>query len=230
MRTLHLTALSLLALSASALAWAPKLDAQNVKPIIDSAYDRLPDPISTLLSVDLSVKDGKFPDGSAVKAFRGDMCLATWLTSPTDYARNGSRPVNLTLTGQADEVFVLAQQARDTFSNLSVENALKPRDGMLPEGHLRAYLKITGLGSEKQRNAYDVVVRAADGKLTKAYRRAFVSDWQKDEAGRWTGSMVYYFDAAKAGVTATSKLDVLIRTEADSDCVYQITADLAKFN
>lgn len=268
--------------SGAALAWAPRLDERSAKAVIDTAYNRASQPVRTLLSVDLSLKDGAFAAGpNAVRVFDGDAaCLTNWTQNPTAYAQNGSRPNNITITGQADELFLQAQQARDTFKNLTVPEALaryqtpnaasgagstpssptqatsSPTNGasagatagtagaatgaqpqqqpqqasnVLPEGHLRVYVGMTGLESERLRDAYNVALRTADGKLVQPYRRAFTNDWKQTEGGRFGGTMVYYFDAAKAGVTANAKLDVLLRTEADTNCAYAVPVDLGTF-
>ncbi|AFZ69210.1 hypothetical protein [Deinococcus peraridilitoris] len=220
--------------SGGALAWAPKLDNQSAKAVLDTAYNRTTQPVSTVLNIDLSVKEGAFATKDAVRVFDGDPgCLTSWAQDPSAYAQHGSRPTSVTLTGQADELFLQAQQARDSFKNLTVQDALKPREGGLPEGHLRVYVGMAGLENEKLRDAYNVALRTPDGKIVQPYRRAFTSDWKQagegSARGRWSGSMVYYFDAAKAGLNATSKADVLIRTEADNDCAFAVGIDLAKF-
>lgn len=216
-----------LALAGTALAWVPKLDEPTAKTVIDAAYDRLSTPLSTLLNLDLGVKDGKFAAGDVVKAFDGgDTCVAAWLAKPQDYAQ-GSRPTSITLTGQADEVFLAAQTARDEFRNLTAADALKA-PLRIPEGQLRAEIQIAGLADAKQRNAYNVALRV-DGKIVRPVRSVYVDNWKQAEGGRWTGTMVYYFDALKAGVKPQGKLEMLLRTEADSNCAYAVTADLAKF-
>jgi|GEM_PF-197401 len=223
---------SFLSLTGAALAWVPKLDEPTTKAVIDTAYDRALEPVRTFLTLDLSVKDGRFAAGDGVVQPYGagnDACVQAWLQDPAAYARAGSRPVSVTLTGQADEVFLQAQRARDEFRNLSVQEALAPREGRLPDGHLRVYVQIAGLAAEKLRDAYMLALRGPDGKLTQPYRRAFTNDWQRTEAGHWTGSMVYYFDAAKAGIDPNGKLALLLRTEADTNCAYQFTADLGTF-
>ncbi|MBB6098724.1 hypothetical protein HNR42_002159 [Deinobacterium chartae] len=211
-----------------AFAWVPKLDQTSAKEVIDSAYNRR-DPLPTLLTLDLTVENGAFKTPGAVSVFDGDKtaCLANWTNAPTDFATYGSRPVAVTLTGQADDLFLQAQEARNAFKNLSVKDALASGEGRLPDGHLRVYVRMQGLQAERLRDAYNVAMRAADGKVTAPYRRAFVQDW-KQEGGRWSGTMVYYFDALKAGIKPNGKLDLLLRTEADTDCAYQITADLTK--
>lgn len=229
MRHLKPLSLTALALTTSALAWVPKLDEQTAKTVIDGAYDRIASPKPTLLALDLSVKDGKFASPEAVKTFSGgDSCLTNWLASPTDFAQYGSRPQGVTLTGQADEVFLAAQSARDEFKNLSAKEALA-KAGRLPDGNLRVYVSMAGLPSEKARDAYNVALRGADGKPVQPYRKGFTNDW-KQAGGTWGGTMVYYFDALKAGLKPDGKLTLLMRTEADSDCAYEVTADLSKFN
>ena len=229
--TLPTALLAVSLLSGPALAWVPALDESSAKTVIDGAYNRSATPVNTLLSLDLSVKDGQFAAGDgAVKAFDGgDACVSDWKQNPTDYAKFGSRPTNVTLTGQADELFLQAQQARDQFKNLTVKDALAPSDTRLPAGNLRVYVQMQGLGDQKLRDAYNVAIRTADGKIVQPLKRAFTSDWKQGEGGLWGGTMVYYFDAAGAGVKPNGKLDVLLRTEADSNCAYQVQADLSKF-
>lgn len=228
---LPLALLAATLLSGPALAWVPALDASSAKTVIDSAYNRAATPVNTFLSVDLVVKNGQFAAGEgAVKVFDGgDACLSNWKQNPTDYAKYGSRPSNVTLTGQADELFLQAQQARDQFKNLTVQDALKPDANRLPAGNLRVYVQMQGLSDQKLRDAYNVAIRTADGKIVQPTRRAFTNDWKQGDGGLWSGTMVYYFDAAGAGVKPDGQLDVLLRTEADSNCAYQVQADLSKF-
>ncbi|WP_027481764.1 hypothetical protein [Deinococcus pimensis] len=247
-RTSRRLAVVLLAsLSPGALAWVPKLDETAARAVVDSAYDRRDDPVRTLLSLDLTVTDGAFAadlaplegssdtttsgdPGRTVRAFEGgDACVSNWLASPDDFATYGSRPVSVTLTGQADEAFLLAQQGRDEFRNVTARDVLAKRDGALPDGHLRVYVAMRGLESEKQRDAYTVAIRAGQGQVARPYRRGFTNDWKQDASGRWSGTMVYYFDALKAGAKPDGTLDVLLRTEADTDCAFSVTADLSKF-
>ncbi len=242
-----------LVVSTPALAWVPKLDDSTAKVVLDSAYNRAANPTPTLLTVDLNVKDGQFASGAgAVTAFEGgSQCISDWTANPSDYSQ-GSRPVSVTLTGQADALFLKAQQARDAFKNLSVKDALTPDKNALPDGDLKVYVQMAGLQSDKQRDAYDVALRTAsagggqasdaaatDGasasgdqgaKIVRPYKRAYTNDWKQGKDGLWGGTMVYYFNATKNGVQPNSKVDILMRTEADTDCAYSVTADLSKFN
>lgn len=224
------TMLALLPLAlSSAHAWVPKLEEQSAKTVIDSAYGRRA-AAPTYLMLDLSVKDGKFaaPEGT-VKAFDGgDQCLTDWLAKPTDYAQ-GSRPTSITLSGQADQLLFAAQDARDNFKNLTVADALAKTDGRLPDGQLRVDIAVSGLSDLVQRDAYNVALKAPDGKRLKPTRKTFVNDW-KDVGGKQVGTLVYYFEPLKAGLNANDKVDLLLRTEADSNCAYAFTLDLSTFN
>lgn len=224
-----LTTTLLLALTAApALAWVPKLDETTAKAVIDGAYDRR-DPLPTFLTLDLSVKDGKFATPDAVRAVDGgDACLSTWLSNPADYATNGSRPAAFTFSGQADQLFFQAQDARNNFKNLSVKDALAPADNRLQDGLIRVEASLQGLPTERARNAYQLRLKGKDGKLIAPVRANYVSDW-KQTGDTWGGTMVYYFDATKAGLAPNSKAEFLLRTEADSNCAYSLTADLGKF-
>ncbi|PYE56524.1 hypothetical protein [Deinococcus yavapaiensis] len=220
--------LSLALLSSTAFAWVPKLDDKTAKTVVDSAYDRLDDPVNTLLTVDLGVKDGKFASDGAVRALTGgESCVQNWLANPSDFAKFGSRPTTIVMTGQADDVFLAAQSARDEFRNFTSKDALT-LPNRLADGQLRVYVTMSGLASQRQRDAYNVALRLPDGKIVRAARRAFTNDW-KQTGDRWGGTMLYTFDALGAGVNPTGKLDLVIKTEADSDCAFVVTADLSKF-
>lgn len=266
----NMTGLLLLALvSAPALAWVPTLDQNTAKNVLDAAYNRGPQ-VNTLLTVDLAVKDGQFASGpDSVSAFEGGaQCVADWLASPSDYSA-GSRPLSVTLTGQADQLFLQAQQARDQFRNISTVEAVKNFDNglwpdpitassqttttqsgntttstttttvsnphdkgtpLLASGQLKVYVQMNGLASDQQRDAYDVALKAPDGKIVRPFKRAYTNDWKQGAGGLWGGTMVYYFDAIKNGVPPNGKVDVLIRTEADTNCAYAVPVDLGKFN
>lgn len=272
MRTSALLALTLL-LSAPALAWVPKLEETTAKNVIDGAYGRR-DPVPTFLTLDLNVKDGQFVSGQgAVKAFDGgEKCVADWLAAPNDFAA-GSRPAAITVSGQADQLYFQAVDARDNFKVLDSKNALAAfESGFLPDaaneygalkvvaktettqagttttstttvtstpappkqtpampaGQLRVDLNVRGLPTEKARDAYLVRMKAPDGKLVAPVRRSFVNDF-KQEAGTWSGTLVYYFEPLKAGIGASDKAELLIRTEADTNCAYSVTLDLGSF-
>lgn len=112
-------------LSAPALAWVPKLEETTAKNVIDGAYGRR-DAVTTFMTLDLSVRDGKFAAGDGlVKAFDGgDACVADWIAKPGDYDK-GSLINTITVSGQADQLYFAAQDARDSFKNLTVADALK---------------------------------------------------------------------------------------------------------
>lgn len=229
MRNLAFVSLAAL-LSAPALAWVPKLEETTAKNVIDGAYGRR-DPVPTYQTIDLTVKDGQFVSGAgAVRAFDGgEKCVADWLAAPTDFSR-GSRPLSVTASGQADQLYFQAVEARDNFKNLSVAEALGAdlAGKRLADGLLRVDVQVRGLPTQKARDAYLVRLRGADGKLLAPARRSFVNDW-KQEGGTWTGTLVYYFEPLKAGLGASDKAELLLRTEADTNCAYSVTLDLGSF-
>ena len=225
--TLSLAAL----LAAPAHAWVPKLEETTARNVIDGAYGRR-DPVPTYLITSLKVRDGQFEAGEgAVTAFDGGpACVADWLAAPQDYAK-GSRPVALTVSGQADQLFFQAQDARDNFRNLSVKDALGEEFAAkrLPDGQLRIDITVQGLPSEKARAAYLVRLKGADGKLVAPVKGTYVNDW-KQEGGTWSGTLVYYFEPLKAGLGASDTVSLLLRTEADTNCAYAIPVNLGQFN
>lgn len=275
MRKPALLALSVL-LSAPAFAWVPKLEETTAKNVIDGAYGRR-DPVPTFQSLDLSVRDGKFAAGDGtVKAFDGgEKCVADWLARPTDFS-GGSRPAAVTVSGQADQLYFQAVDARDNFRNLGVKDALNAfgagflpsqandygvkvlaatspvaqtsqsgtaatalatattappapvQTPALPEGQLRVDLNVRGLPTQKARDAYLVRLRGKDGKMVAPTRRSFVNDFKQD-AGTWSGTLVYYFEPLKAGIGASDKVELLLRTEADTNCAYSVGLDLSSF-
>lgn len=230
MRKLLLLSLTAL-LSAPALAWVPKLEDTTAKNVIDGAYGRR-DPVTTYQTLDLGVKDGKFAAGDGVvRAFDGgDACVADWLAAPTDYGK-GSRLGSVTLSGQADQLYFQAVDARDSFKNLSVKDALGAdyAGKRLADGELRVDINVRGLPSEKARDAYLVRLKAPDGKMVAPSRRSYVSDF-KQEGGTWSGTLVYYFRPLEAGLGASDKVEMLVRTEADTSCAYSVSLNLGNFN
>lgn len=228
---LPLTLLPLtLLLSAPALAWVPQLEQTTARNVIDSAYARR-DPVRTFLSVDLDVKEGQFVAGKdAVKVFDGEAaCVTDWLAAPQNFSKS-SRPVAVTVSGQADQLAYQATEARDRFRNLSVADALggELSRARLPDGQLRVDVSVRGLPSEKARGAYLARLKGPEGKLIAPVRSSYVNDF-KEEAGRWSGTLVYYFAPLKAGLGASDKVDLLLRTEADTSCAYSVTLDLGSF-
>ncbi|GAA5512644.1 hypothetical protein Dcar01_01362 [Deinococcus carri] len=217
-------------LSAPALAWVPKLEETTAKNVIDGAYGRR-DPVPTYQTLDLTVKDGKFAAGDgAVKVFDGgDKCLADWIAAPTDF-KGGSRPASVTVSGQADQLYFQAQDARDNFRNLSAEGALGTdlAGKRLADGLLRVDVNVRGLPTEKARDAYLVRLKAPDGKMLAPTRKSYVSDFKQD-GGTWSGTLVYYFEPLKSGIGASDKVDLLLRTEADTNCAYSVGLDLGSF-
>ena len=258
--------LGLLTLSAPAHAWVPKLEETTAKNVIDGAYARR-DPVVTFLTVDLNVKDGAFVSGpAAVTAFDGgDTCISDWLAAP-QASGTGSRPLTITLSGQADELAFQAQDARNKFQNLSVKDALGPdlSKARLADGELRVDIAVRGLPSLQARGAYLVRLKGPDGTLVAPVRSSYVNDWKPEAAGTATtpaatspatttpaattpastgtpstatpaaqgpfaGTLVYYFQPLKAGIGASDKTDLLLRTEADTSCAYSIPLNLGAF-
>lgn len=261
--------------SSPAGAWVPKLEETTAKNVIDGAYGRR-DPLPTFLALDLNVKDGQFAAGKdAVKVFDGgEACLSDWLAAPLEFGK-GSRPVTVTVSGQADQLYFQAQAARDGFRNLSVADALggELTKLRLADGELRVDVAVRGLPSEKARGAYLVRMRGPDGKLIAPVRSSYVNDWKPTSgaapaatsgtaatvtapattsnaastapaaqgtaapalpapaplSGPIDGTLVYYFEPLKAGLGASDRTELLLRTEADTNCAYSLPIDLSKF-
>ena len=218
-------------LSAPALAWVPKLEETTARNVIDGAYGRRDAP-ATFMTLDLNVKDGKFVAGDGlVKAFDGgDACVADWIARPTDYTK-GSRINTITVSGQADQLYFQAQDARDNFKNLTVADALGAElaGKRIADGELRVDVNVRGLPSEKARDAYMVRLKGPDNKMIAPARKSFVNDFKQD-AGTWTGTLVYYFKPLEVGIGVSDKAEFLLRNEnGDSNCAYSITFDLSKF-
>lgn len=266
---LSVALLGVLALSAPALAWVPKLEDTTAKNVIDGVYARR-DAVTTFLTVDLNVKDGAFVSGpTAVTAFDGGTtCVSDWLTAPQD-PKQGSRPLTITLSGQADELAFQAQQARNNFQNLSVQDALAAdlSKGRLADGELRVDIAVSGLPSLQARGAYQVRMKRSDGTLVVPTRTSFVDDWKpmasmtpsqpstatantnvttttsgqttttnatttvtvNPSQGPYSGTLVYYFQPLKAGIGASDRTELLLRTEADTACAYSVPVDLGAF-
>ncbi|WP_425147889.1 hypothetical protein [Deinococcus sp.] len=228
MRSTLLIALTVLT-AAPALAWIPKLDDTTARTVIDGAYGRQDAP-PTYLNADLTVQDGKFKSGNVVKAFDGgDTCVSGWLSAPAAYDKSGSRPTGLTLSGQADQLAFQAANARDNFKSLTPDDALKDAASRMPDGQIRLDLTVAGLKDQKQRSAYLVRLKGPDGKLLAPVKTSYVNDWKADAGGRFGGTLVYYFEPTKAGINANDKVDILIRTEASSNCAYAVGFDLGQF-
>lgn len=218
-------------LSAPAFAWVPKLEETTAKNVIDGAYGRR-DLVPTYQTVNLKVENGQFVSGpESVKVFDGGaQCVTDWLAAPANFAQ-GSRPVSVTASGQADQLYFQAVTARDAFKNLSAADALGAElaQARQADGELRIDIAVQGLPSEKARDAYLVRLRAADGKMVAPARRSYVNDFAADAAGKWSGTLVYYFRPLDSGVGASDKVDLLLRTEADSNCAYSVGLNLASF-
>jgi hypothetical protein len=135
----------------------------------------------------------------------------------------------LTLSGQADQLSFQAGTARDSFKNLTAADALKDSASRLPDGQIRLDLVVAGLADLKQRAAYLVRLKGPDGKLLAPVKSSYVNDWKADSGGRFGGTLVYYFEPTKAGINANDKIDILVRTEAESNCAYAVNFDLGQF-
>ncbi|MFC4426899.1 hypothetical protein [Deinococcus navajonensis] len=222
--------LTLTFFSAPAQAWVPALDEPAARMVIDGVYGRR-DAVATYLTVDLNVKAGQFVAGKeAVRVFDGgEGCLTDWLMAPLDFTR-GSRPATVTVSGQADQLAYQAAEARDRFRNLSAAEALGPElaTARLSAGQLRVDINVRGLPSERARGAYQVRLKGTDGKLIAPRRASYVNDF-KEEAGSWSGTLVYYFEPLGAGLKATDRTELLLRTEADTACAYSVPLDLGSF-
>lgn len=213
-------------LAAPAAAWTLNLTEADARRVIDGVYSRGP-AVNTLLTVDLTVEDGEFAAGEdAVSLFDGpENCLTDWRGAPGDFTA-GSRPTAVVVTGQADEVFLAAEAARAAFRNLQPAAALA-QEGRLPAGHLRVYVTMQGLERAELRDAYLAALQVGD-ELVQPVRRAFTNDWREVQ-GRFGGSMVYTFDLSGAGLRGNETVGLLLRTEADNDCAYAISLNLADF-
>lgn len=224
--------LALTLLLAPALAWSPSPDNTTAQQIVDSAYSRV-NPVATVLSLPLKPTAGSFPQGSDVSVLFGEpSCLLSWKQNPNDFVKNGSRPISITLAGQAYQINLVAQAARNAFRNISGKDALAQAQQRLPMGHLQVYIQMEGLAQDTQRGAYNVGIALSPDNIVRPYRTAFLEDWKRSDAtaaARWSGTMLYYFDLSKASFDPKSKIGILVQTEADADCTYSITADLSKF-
>jgi hypothetical protein len=219
--------------TAPTLAWTASLDEVGAKAIVDFAYRRAAR-VETSAYLDLKVQNGAFATPASnpkntIEAYNAPLaCLQNWLTQPNNYAVGGSRPTEVIVTGQGDEILGIAQQARDEFKNITAAAALASAKQRLPDGHLKVFVGITGLGQELQRDAYDLRVLDA-GKLLPPYRAAFLNDWKATADGRFGGTMVYYFNLGKSSIAPDAPLPLLLRTEADNDCAYKLGIDLSSF-
>ncbi len=216
--------------SAPAFAWVPKLEETTAKNVLDGVYGRR-DPVTTYQTLDLSVKDGKFVAGDGlVRAFDGgDACVSDWIANPADFSK-GSRVNSITVSGQADQLYFQGQDARDSFKNLSVADALNAdyTAKRLADGELRVDINVRGLPTQKARDAYLVRMKGPGDKMIAPSRKSFVNDFKQDGA-TWSGTLVFYFKPLDAGIGASDKAELLLRTEADTSCAYDITLNLGNF-
>lgn len=213
-----------------ALAWTPNPDLDLATRVVQSAYNRIAT-VPTALFVDLAVRDRRFADRVDVKLLRDNpaVCLENWLNAPTNYAQFGSRPTSITLAGQADLIKLEAQKARNAFRNIAPREALTAAQAILPPGHLRIFVEIAGLENVELRAAYTLgLVGATPDQFILPYRSTFLDDW-RNQGGRFSGTMVYYFDMAQTNINPRGPLTLALKTESDLDCAYTITLDLSRF-
>lgn len=219
-------------LASLALAWQPAPSLEVASQVVDAAYSRIP-AVVTSLTVDVGVKDGQFVAGAnSVRAFNSDAsCISNWLNNPQGFDQFGSRPTALSVAGQADVISLEAQRTRNAFKNLSPQEALTLAQKSLPSGHLRVYLEMQGLARVELRAAYTVGITGQGNSFIFPYRSAFLDDWaaMPGNAQRFGGTMVYYFDLSKAAIDPKGTLNMVVKTEANSDCAYSIAVDLSKF-
>lgn len=230
-----------LLLSTSALAWSPSLDLPTTEKVVDSAFNR-GDALETVYNLDLSVKAGDFTIPGTVSLYRNDTtkpdssnnpsskCLENWKKDPLNFDKFGSRPVSLIAGGQADIVFLAAQNARDNFDTPDSADLIKGAQKILPNGNVRIYLELAGLPTERARDAYNVALNVGGSKPLRPYKINFLSDW-KQEGKWWRGSMVYYFDLNNAKIDTQAIMPLILQTgdKKDLGCTYQIAIDLNKF-
>ncbi len=240
-----------LLLSTSAFAWSPSLDLPTTEKVVDSAFNR-GDALETVYNLDLSVKAGDFVVPGMVSLYRNETikpdpstnpntnpnpnttpnnkCLENWKKDPLNFDKFGSRPVSLIAGGQADIVFLAAQNARDNFDTPDPADLIKGAQKILPNGNVRVYLELAGLPNERARDAYNVALNVGGSKPLRPYKINFLSDW-KQEGKWWRGSMVYYFDLNSAKIDTQAIMPLILQTgdKKDLGCTYQIAIDLNKF-
>ena len=193
-----------------ALAWQPALDLELARQVVDGAYSRIP-PLPT--AVELSPLE--------VRVLRGEGCLPF----------PGSRPVWARVAGQAEVVEILAERARNEFRRVQAEEVLPEAKRLLPDGHLRVYLRLSGLKRLEHRAAYTLGVRleTPEGEsYVRACRATYLDDWQEKEDG-YTGTLVFYLDFSGKPVDPQGPLEVAFLTESEKDCLYAFTVDLGAF-
>ncbi|MCL6527921.1 MAG: hypothetical protein K6T57_13710 [Thermaceae bacterium] len=210
-----------------ALAWSPAPDLDLAQRVVDGVYRR-GHPVPTFTQQSLAVSAGAFPPGTEVGLRSGPpSCLSHWLQSPNDYTRFGSRPTQLMLAGQAYQIALAAQTARNAFKLLSAQDALATAQARLPSGHLQVYLEIQGLAQEAGREAYRLGIQTENA-LLPPYQRAYLEDWEQTPDGRWKGTLIYSFDLTKTNLNPPDKLTLVLQTEA-TGCVYTLGVSLSGF-
>jgi len=193
-----------------ALAWQPALDLELARQVVDGAYSRIP-PVPT--AVELSPLE--------VRVLRGEGCLPF----------PESRPVWARVAGQAEVVEILAERARNEFRRVQAEEVLPEAKRLLPDAHLRVYLRIAGLKRLEHRAAYTLGarIRTPEGEsYVRAYRATYLDDWQGGEGG-YMGTLVFYLDLSGKPVDPKGLLEVVFLTESERDCLYVFSVDLGAF-
>ncbi|GAA6735099.1 hypothetical protein YIM1640_22580 [Thermus oshimai] len=210
------TLLSLLLGFSPVLAWAPSVDEELARLVVDGVYSRIP-PVPT--GVEL--------DPLTVRILRGgEACLPF----------PQSQPLSAWISGQAEVVALLAEGARNDFRRAKPQEVLEKAKGFLPDGHLRVFLKIRGLEDLYLRGAYTLGVRltlpSGEARYVRAYRTTHLDDWRKED-GRYTGTLVFYLDLSSALKEGLLKeegpLEVIFLTESSEDCLYAFTVNLGAF-
>jgi hypothetical protein len=130
---------------------------------------------------------------------------------------------------------LIAACKESQFFGCGFTQGFEPRRGeakrLLPDGHLRVYLRLSGLKRLEHRAAYTLGVRlkTPEGEsYVRAYRATYLDDWQEKEDG-YTGTLVFYLDLSGKPVDPKGPLEVVFLTESEKDCLYAFTVDLGAF-